>query len=273
MDILIAADMEGITGVVNWDQVSPGHSEYERFRGLMTEDVNAAARGAFEAGAQTISVVDGHSQGNNILIERLDPRVRLICGTPSPLSMIQGVEGVDGVLFVGYHARAGTAHAILDHTWSSRCVHNVWLNGEIVGEYGLNAAMAGYFGVPVAMVSGDQTVCAQVIALLGSEVETAVVKQALGRYSAQCLAPEASRDVIQHAAHNAVRNLAKGRSARPYIVKQPVTLRVEFSTSDMADGAVRMDHVEREGAYVSLVADSMLIAYQAFRSLVALAAG
>ena len=96
MKILIAADMEGISGVTTWDQVTAGHFEYARFRRIMTEDVNAAVRGAFEAGAKDVFVTDGHANGSNILIEELDPRASLNTGSPSPLSMVQGVDEVDG---------------------------------------------------------------------------------------------------------------------------------------------------------------------------------
>ena len=149
MKILIAADMEGITGVVDSNQTNPSHAEYNRFRRLMTGDVNAAIRGAFDAGADEVVVSDGHWFNLNILIEEFDPRARLNTGSPRPFSMVEGVQhGVDGVLFVGYHARVGTQDAILDHTWSSGRVDGVWLNGEIVGEIGLNAAVCGHFGAP-----------------------------------------------------------------------------------------------------------------------------
>lgn len=273
MQILIAADMEGVTGVVNWDQVTPGHAEYSRFRHLMTGDVNAAVRGAFDAGAQQVSVTDGHALGANVLVEELDPRARLNSGSPSPLSMVQGVDRADGVLFVGYHARAGTAMAILDHTWSSRCVRNVWVNDVLLGEYGLNAAVAGHFGVPVLMVSGDQTACAQVRELLGAALEVAVIKQANGRFSAECLAPEAAQVLISAAAERAVRRLVEGVAPEPYRAEAPVRLRLELATSEMADRAMRFPGVEREGTCVLATAESMLVAYDTFRGLVALAAG
>src|SRR5512139_1405686 len=137
MKILIAADMEGITGVTTWDQVDPKHPEYVRFRKLMTADVNAAIRGAFDAGATEVIVADGHSRGSNILIEELDGRARLNSGSPSPFSMMQGIDGgIQGVILVGYHARMGTPNAILDHTWSSARVAGVWLNSDPVGEIG-----------------------------------------------------------------------------------------------------------------------------------------
>jgi D-amino peptidase len=273
MKILIATDMEGITGVTTWDQVTPGRAEYARFRKQMTEDVNAALRGAFDAGADEVIIADGHWNGSNILIEELDPRARLNTGSPSPFSMMQGIdESVDGVMFVGYHARNGSPNAILDHTWSSRTVANVWLNDILTGEYGLNAAVAGHFGVPVIMVSGDQTACAQVTELLG-DVETAVVKQASGRFAAECLAPQVTQDMICLSAERAVQRLAKGDVPEPFVLDTPITVTVEFFTSDMADRATRIPFTKREGTRVSLTLQEMASAYNGFRALVMLASG
>lgn len=127
MKILIAADMEGISGVTHWDQVSSGHFEYPRFRAIMTDDVNAAIAGAFEGGATDVVVTDGHGSGTNLLIERLDQRARLNAGNTSPFAMVQGIESgdFDGVIFIGYHARSGSADGVLAHTWSSMRVARV----------------------------------------------------------------------------------------------------------------------------------------------------
>ncbi len=273
MKILIATDMEGVTGVTTWDQVTPGHAEYARFRRLMTQDVSAAVRGVYDAGAQEVIVADGHWHGSNILIEELDPRARLNTGSPSPFSMMQGIdETIDGVMFIGYHARNGSPEAILDHTWSSRTVSNVWLNGILTGEYGLNAAVAGYFGVPVIMVSGDQTACAQVAELLG-DVETAIVKQARGRFAAECVAPQVSHEIICISAERAVERLQRGDIPEPFVLDTPVTVTVEFFTSDMADRATRIPLTKREDTRVSLTTQEMASAYNGFRAMVMLASG
>jgi D-amino peptidase len=273
MKILIATDMEGITGVTTWDQVTPGHAEYARFRKLMTEDVNAAIRGASDAGAEEVVVADGHWNGSNILVEELDPRARLNTGSPSPFSMMQGIdENIDGVMFIGYHARNGSSNAILDHTWSSRTVANVWLNDILTGEYGLNAAVAGHFGVPVILASGDQTACAQVTELLG-DVETAVVKQASSRFAAECLAPQVTQEMICLSAERAVQRLAAGDAPEPFVLDAPITVTVEFFTSDMADRATRIPFTKREGTRVSLTTEEMASAYSGFRAMVMLAIG
>jgi len=272
MRILIAADMEGVTGVVNWDHVSPEHAEYSRFRRLMTADVNAAIRGAVEGGAEEVVVTDGHGSGRNLLIEELDPRARLNSGGPSPFVMVEGADsGVDAAMFVGYHARVGTQQAILSHTWSGRRVAGVWLNGAEIGEIGLNAAVCGHFEVPVIMISGDQTACAEATELLGG-VETAVVKRASGRMAAECLSPEAAQQAIHAAAKRAVRRLGAGEAPPPFHLQTPVNVAIEFRQPEMADGAALLPGARRTGAgKVEFNADDVPAAYQVFRALVVLA--
>lgn len=281
MKILIAADMEGISGVVHWDQVDPKHPEYHRFRKLMTADVNAAIRGASAAGADEIIVSDGHSWGRNILIEELDPRATLNSGTPSPLSMVQGVDqGVDGVMFVGYHAKIGTPNAILEHTWSDERVANLWLKAadqaeyQTFGEIGLNAAVCGQFNVPVLMISGDQAACAEASNLLGN-VETAVVKWASSRMAAECLHPEEAQQKIQQAAYQAISHLVNGpengHSFKPLVLQAPIRMAIDFVQSEMADKAAILPGAERSGRRVEYAASDMVTIYKAFRSLLALA--
>lgn len=274
MKILIAADMEGVTGVVHWDQVSPSHPEYGRFRRLMTGDVNAAVRGAFEAGADEVVVSDGHASGRNILIEELDPRARLNCGSPSPFSMVQGIEqGISGVMLVGYHARSGTQNAILDHTWSDERVLNLWINGRLFGESGLNGALCGHFDVPVIMVSGDQAVCSEARDFFG-DVETAVVKRASGRMAAECLPPEQTDRLISTAALRAVERLAEGRAPQPLKLSTPIRVAVDFHQSEMADRAVLFPGAQRTAdRRVELTLEDMVSLYAAFRTLVSLARG
>ncbi len=273
MRILIAADMEGISGVTNWNQVTQGHFEYPRFRAIMTEDVNAAIRGAFEGGAQQVVVTDGHGSGSNILIEALDSRVILNAGNASPFAMVQGIESgdFDGVLYVGYHARSDSADGVLAHTWSSQRVANLWLNDILMGEYGLNAALCGHFGTPVVMISGDQTACAQATDLLGN-LETAVVKQATSFQSAECLPPPAAQALIQAAATRAVAKLAGGQGPKPFTLQEPIQGVLAFRLVEMADSASRLPGSKRlDGTRIAFSAADMPTAYKTFRALVALA--
>ncbi len=220
-----------------------------------------------------VIVADGHSHGSNILIEDLDRRARLNSGSPSPFSMMQGIdESVDAVFFIGYHARNGSENAILDHTWSSRTVANIWLNDLLTGEYGLNAALAGHFGVPVIMASGDQTACRQMSELLG-DIETAIVKQASGRFAAECLPPPVTQELIYASAHRAVERLAEEDVPEPFVLDTPIRVTVEFFSSDMADRAATIPLTEREDTRVSFTALEMISAYRAFRTMVMLGMG
>lgn len=274
MKILLAADMEGITGVVQWDQVNPSHSEYQRFRRLMTADVNAAVRGAFDAGANEVVITDGHNNGRNILIEELDPRARLNSGSPNPLSMVQGVDqGVDGVLFVGYHARSGAQNANLDHTWSDERVANLSLNGRLTGESGLNGAVCGHFNVPILMVSGDQTVCAEVRDWFG-DVETAIVKTATGRFAADCLPPAVTQELIYQAANRAIKRLQAGQAPAPLHLPAPISMLLELNQSEMADRAAQLPGARRvQDRRVEYQAGDMITIYAAFRAMLSLARG
>jgi D-amino peptidase len=272
MKLLIATDMEGISGVVFGEHVDPAHPEYQRFRRLMTEDINAVIAGAAAGGADEFLVTDGHWNSTNILIEALDPRAVLNCGTPSPLSMVDGIDqGVDAALFIGYHARAGTAYAVHDHTWSGVRVLDVRLNDRLVGEFGLNAAVCSQFNVPVIMVSGDQAACAE-----GREwvpgVETAQVKTALGRYSAACLPLEQARAILRETAERAVRKLAAGQAPAPLAVAHPIRMQVAFHYTIMADSAALLPGATRlDGRTIAYESADMVSAYRSFRAAVSLA--
>lgn len=273
MKILIAADMEGITGVTHWDQVNPNHQEYSRFRKLMTADVNAAIRGAFAGGATSVAVTDGHNNSRNILIEELDPRATLNPGSPSRLSMVHGVDqGVDGVMYVGYHGRMGAINAILDHTWSDERVSGLWINDRAFGESALNGAVSGHFDVPIIMATGDQTLCAEVREFFGDEIETAQVKKAVSRMAAECLPPAVTAKLIEEAALRAMEKLKNKKAPKPFKVSAPIKMTVEFEQSDMADKAAFLPHSKRTvDRRVEYVADDMVTILLAFRSMLALA--
>jgi D-amino peptidase len=271
MKILIACDMEGISGVVHWDQVMPGSAEYPRFQAIMTGDVNAAVRGALAGGADEVVVTDGHNTGRNILIEELDSRARLNCSNASPLAMVQGIEdSVDGLIFIGYHAQVGTQNAILEHTWSSSRVAGLWVNGNPFGEIGLNAALGGHFSAPALMISGDQSACAEASGLIQS-IEIVVVKQASSRMAAECLPPSVAQAKIEETAKRAVIRLADGRAPAPLHLQAPLHMAVDFMTSEMADAASLLPGSQRAGRRVEYSAADMPALYNAFRCLVALA--
>jgi len=210
LKIYISADMEGIGGVSTWQvQAAPGAPEYEKFRRLMTLEVNAGISGAFDAGATEVLVSDSHWNAQNIDIEVLDPRARLVRAFPRPLEMMQGIdETFDAVVFIGYHASEGTPSAIMAHTISSARILELKLNDTAVPEAGLNAAIAGDFGVPVVFLSGDQTTGRQARELLGP-IGTVAVKQATGYYSATMIGPVESQRLIHEGVKRAVEDERK----------------------------------------------------------------
>jgi D-amino peptidase len=272
MRVYISVDMEGIAGVVHEDQtdpLEPRHAgEYNRFRRLMTNEANAAIAGALEAGATRVLVNDSHWDMRNLLAEELDPAAELLSGSPKRLSMVEGIDGgFDAAMFIGYHAMAGTHHAVIDHTYTSR-VYQARINGQPVGELALNAAMAGVHGVPVALVSGDQSLAAEAKALLGTGVETVVVKEAVGRFAARSLAPSIACERIQSGATATLR-----RKHRPFGFQPPIRLEVDFIVSQMADMAELVPgSVRTGGRTVGLTGDDYNEVFRGWRAMYNLAA-
>jgi len=241
LKVLISADMEGVGGVSTWAvQASSKGREYEKFRRLMTLEVNAAIAGAAEAGAAEFIVGDSHGDGQNIDIELLDKRARLIRAWPRPLEMMQGVDSAcDAAIFVGYHAREGAADGVLAHTFTGTMV--VKLNGVEVPEAGFNAAIAGDFGVPVVFVSGDQTIAEEARELLG-RIETAAVKRAIGFNAAEMMSPEESQRLIREGVKRGVERRAE---IKPYRISHPVKLEIRFNDTVTAELASYLPGVER----------------------------
>jgi len=264
--VLISVDMEGIAGVVSGDHVTSTHKEYERFRKLMTAEANAAIAGALAGGATHVVVNDSHGSMTNLLIEELNPAAELISGSPKPFSMMQGIgPDVDAVFFVGYHAASGTGAAVLEHTWSGR-VAGIRLNGRAVGETGLNAALAGAYGVPVVLVTGDRAVTEEARALLG-EIETVAVKDGVARTAAQCLHPQIAQERIRQAAERAL-----GLSIPPFVVPAPVTLHVAFQRAQHADLAELVPGSRRvDGRTVEWTGEDVPAVYKVFRAMTVLA--
>ena len=180
LKIFISSDMEGVVGAVTAEQLRPGGFEYERFRGFMTAEVNAAIEAARAAGATEIVVADSHGNAQNLLIERLPQDVTVVRSWPREFRMMGGIdETFDGVIFLGYHAGTANMDGVRAHTISSANITSLKLNGIEMSEGGMNAAIAGHFDVPVIMVSGDDVAVAEVQAVIG-DVEGAVVKRAMG---------------------------------------------------------------------------------------------
>jgi len=271
MRVYLSVDMEGVAGVVHEDQTNPIDprcaGEYGRFRRLMTAEANAAVEGAVAAGATRVVVNDSHWLMRNLLAEELHPAAELVAGSTKPRSMLEGIDaGFEAACFIGYHAQAGTAHAILDHTYTDR-IFQVRLNGKPVGELGLNAALAGRFGVPVALVSGDQALAAECAGLLGAGTRAVVVKHAVARHGARSLAPAEACRLIREGVEAAVR-----KPPQPWTVASPATIDVEFCSTHHADMAELAPGSERTGGRTVRVSHADYAeAFSAFRALYNLA--
>jgi D-amino peptidase len=271
MRVYISVDMEGIAGVVHEDQTDPTDArhaaEYNRFRRLMTNEATAAIAGALDAGATRVLVNDSHWEMRNLLAEELHPAAELLSGGPKRLSMVEGIDGgFDAAMFIGYHAMAGTRDAIIDHTYTSR-VYEARINGQAVGELGLNAAMAGVHRVPVALVSGDQSLAAEASALLGENIETVVVKHAVGRFAARAVSPSLACERIRAGAAAALK-----RSHEAFTFSRPIRLEIDFVVSQMADMAeLAPGSVRTGGRTVSYTGDDYREVFRAWRAMYNLA--
>ena len=223
--IFISADLEGVVGAVTGEQLGPGGFEYNRFREFMTAEVNAAIEAAKSAGATEILVADSHGNGQNLLIEKLPKDVKLIRSWPRPLGMMEGIDSsFDGVIFTGYHASTDNVEGVRAHTFSSARLTSLKVNGKVMTEGSWNAAVAGEFGVPVIMISGDDAAVNEVKSVIGN-AEGAIVKESISFHSAKSLHPEAAYDLIAEKTSYAVKNIKK---YKPYKIKGPVTVSISF---------------------------------------------
>jgi D-amino peptidase len=246
MEVYISIDMEGVAGVVHVDQTRRTGHDYERARRWMTGEANAAIAGAFEGGATAVVINDSHGDMRNLVLDDLDPRAEVISGSLKPHSMVQGVAPGQGcALFIGYHAGAASQAGILDHTYYGKVVARCRVGEKDWNETAINAAVCGARGVPVALVTGDATTCAQARAALG-EVATVEVKQAYTRYSARSIAPALARERIREAAAAAVRRAADG-GLRPFQPALPLDLEIDFVHAACADAAALVPGTVRKG--------------------------
>jgi D-amino peptidase len=271
MKVYISVDMEGAAGVVHGDQCTRGKHGYDAAAELMTLEANAAALGAFDAGATEVLINDSHGDMRNLHLDRLDPRVQVLSGNLKQFSMAEGVEGghYDVALFIGYHGGAGTLRSILDHTYRSTVVAEVRVNGRMINEAGLNALVAGHAGTPVALVTGDENACRQCVEVLG-DVDTVVVKWAVGRLAARSLHPEQARTLIRAASEKAVRERDR---FRPFAIDPPLTLELDVVSTAMADAAALMPGTERPSPRtLRFTAHEPLTVFRALLCLIRLAA-
>ena len=249
MRVHVISDMEGVAGIVKWQQTTGGEKAYDEGRVLYTEEINAAVRGAKAAGATEIVVMDCHGAGgaydfNSLVPELLDPACEYVVQQEWTEYTAFLESGCDAALFVGMHAMAGTADGVLSHTVSGQAWQNLRFNGRLVGETGINAALCGNWGVPVLLVTGDRAVCTEARELLGERLTTVEVKEGLGRFSARMQTPARARQLIEEGARQALSDL---KSVAPYDPGRPCEIEIDFTTPDRLQEYAHRQGVELTG--------------------------
>ncbi|MHC4958047.1 MAG: M55 family metallopeptidase [Planctomycetota bacterium] len=240
MRVFISVDMEGATGVCHRDHLLPGGQDYERARGWLTGDVNAAVEGALAGGATEVTVADGHGTMRNLILEDLHEAVRLVTGPAQarnrPLGQVTGIEeGYDKAMLVGHHSRAGTPGGLLAHTWVGMLVHEIRLNGRPAGEALLNAAIFSHYGVPVVLATGADDFCREVQADLGADLEVVETKRCLGPSAVITRTPKYTARTIREAAQRA---MASKRA--PLEVATPVVMELEYHRTDQRERGLEL---------------------------------
>ncbi|MCH1571403.1 MAG: M55 family metallopeptidase, partial [Longimicrobiales bacterium] len=242
LKVYISADLEGVVGVVTGDQLGPGGFEYGRFRQFMTNEVNAAIEAARDMGATEILVSDSHGNGENLLMEQLPDDIQLVRAWPRPLMMMEGIDdSFDAAIFIGYHASTTNTRGVRAHTISSASLTAVRINGVDMMEASINAAIAGDFGVPVVMISGDDATVEEAQQVIG-DMEGAVVKWNYGFHSARTIMPEASYALIGERVRAA---LGRIDDFEPYVMDGPVELEIAFKNYLPAEVMAYLPNVDR----------------------------
>ena len=256
LKVHISADMEGVVGAVTGEQLGPSGFEYQRFRKLMTNEVNAAIKAARSAGATEIVVADSHGNGQNLLIEDLPSDITLVRSWPRPLGMMQGIdETFDAAIFLGYHSSTTNPKGVRAHTMSSGSLAGVRINGIDMPEAGINAAIAGHFGVPIVMISGDDAIVEEAQGLIG-DIEGAVVKWNYGFHSARTLMPEAAYSLIGETVANSLEHIDE---IKPYHFEGPIEVEITFKSYMPAEVLSYLSNVKRLNAHtVGFVLSDML---------------
>ncbi len=264
LKVFISVDMEGLAGLVNSDETSATGRDYSYFRRIMTLEANAAVEGALAAGATEVIVRDGHGAKTNIIPDLLHRTALLLRGNSgTPANMMDGLDGSFGaVVFIGYHAKAGTADAILDHT-STGNVTDFAVNGVSMPEGGYNALIAGLYNVPVVFVAGDQSICEQMRKLVG-EVEIVQTKQGIGG-AALSLHPEVARERIRLGVEKAVRERSR---FKPYKLAPPYTLVLKLKNEESVYNGQFYPGARRTGDWeITYTSDDFLEVMHAFNKI------
>jgi len=263
MKVFISVDMEGIGGISSWRETNKSSPDYQIVRRLATDEVNAVVRGIKKAKAkiEEILVCDSHALGENILIDELDKDVLLAKGYPRPYYMLHGLDESYDILFlIGYHSKVGTTLGPMDHSYSSTTIYNIKINGKYVGELEINAGLAGHYGVPVGLISGDAKLTEEVKEVLGKDIETVVTKYGISRFASKNIHPKKIREKLETKSKRAIEKIS---NLKPLKVKTPLKVEIDLVNTVMADEVALLPNIERKsGRTISFEANNFLTFYR-----------
>jgi D-amino peptidase len=265
-NVFISFDIEGISVASSPREIKENSKDSERMRRIATQEVNAAVRGIRKSAKNIgkITVCDAHASGENLLVEELDSGVSIVKGTPRMYYMMHGIsKEYDVVFFIGYHPMAGTRYGGMAHTYSSASIYNIKINGQYVGESEINAALAGYYGVPLGLVCGDNHLIAEIKRFFGRNVETVVTKTGISRAAAQCRHPY---DVQSEIETKAARALQKVKKLKVFTFKSPINAEIDLANSLVTDMVELIPGIKRvDGRKVLFRASDILEFYRTMR--------
>jgi len=272
MKLYVSVDMEGLPAITSVSQVLSTGKDYDRARKWMTELINIVASTAFSYGFKEVYVNDAHGLMTNILYEKLAGNTYLVSGFPKPVSMMCGIDGsFDAAIFLGYHAKKGTEHAVMDHTMSSKHIQRIIVNGVEASEFYLNAAVAGYYGVPVILVGGDDKIVEEARKIIRN-IEIIEFKKSIGRFSSISPALKNIEVELREKCLKAFEKLRNGL-IKPFKIKEPVTLEVEFVNSAVPEVLEALTTIKRDGLWVKVTTENIVKAYRLLELFLIVAVG
>jgi D-amino peptidase len=273
MKAFISVDLEGMPYIVIPGQLNLKGTLYDEARKIATKVTLIVAEELNRKGFDEIIIADSHGPMVNLLVDDLPEFVEIIRGYPRPISMISGIEGCDAALFLGYHAKFGTARSTFDHTYSGGSINRVEVNGTVVSEFLLNAYTAGELNVPVILVAGENQLLKDDVKQYRQWIETVALKYSLSRVSAKSPSLKKIERELRRAVQRAVAKFTQNK-AKTLTAKKPVKMGVTFLVSHLADTAELLPTVERiDGLSVEYTANNMIEAYKTFELLVLAASG
>lgn len=274
MKLYLSLDMEGMPGTFNWEQEKTDRPAVRRCIEHHVRTILEAVLASHQAASiEEIAIADSHSAGDNLdySITALDKRIHLISGNPRPCYMMPDFgSGYDQVWLLGYHSGTGALKGNMDHTYSNSRIHNIWINGKAMNEALINSAYAGYHQVPVALVTGDETL-KQELSVAMPWLQFVATKKAISKFAArnysQISVDAHTREAVSHA-------LAKSKTdLQVYSFSAPLTLKIEFNSTAMADQACLLPYSQRlDGRTIQYQADDYDVLFEAIMAFVYLAA-